>query len=60
MKVFKSKKILVYYFLFISIGVVNFLFHKINVSGDTSISEYLINYSGGMTRRGFLGHFLFY
>jgi len=57
MKVFKSKKILIYYFLFISIGVVNFLFHKNNVYGDTSISEYLINYSGGMTRRGFLGHF---
>ena len=57
MKIFKNKKILIYYFIFISIGVVNFLFHKNNVYGDISISEYVINYSGGMTRRGFLGHF---
>jgi len=55
MKFLINKKIFSYYFIFISIAVVVFLFQKNNVPGDFSISEYLINYSGGMTRRGLIG-----
>lgn len=55
MLIYNKKKIILYYFLFISISVIFFLFEKNNIPGDFSISEYLINYSGGMTRRGFLG-----
>lgn len=57
MKFILNKKIILFYFIFISIAVVVFLFQKNNVPGDFSISEYLINYSGGMTRRGLIGTF---
>jgi hypothetical protein len=55
MKFILNKKIISFYFIFISISVVVFLFQKNNIPGDFSISEYLINYSGGMTRRGLIG-----
>ena len=36
-----------------------YLHYKHNVSNDSSISEYLINYQGGFVRRGLIGEILF-
>jgi len=36
-----------------------YLYQKHAVGNDTSISEYLINYKGGLVRRGFVGEILF-
>ena len=44
------------FFIFFNIFfAIFFLFWKHNVGNDTSISEWLINYEGGFTRRGFGG-----
>ena len=49
------KKKLVIYILFIIFYAVFYLYLKHDVSNDSSISEWLINYQGGFTRRGFGG-----
>ena len=43
------------YFSFIIFYAIFYLYFKHNVSNDTSISEWLINYKGGFTRRGLGG-----
>lgn len=45
------------YILVLSLFSLFFLHFKHDVSNDSSISEMLINYSGGFTRRGLPGHF---
>lgn len=53
---FNNIKIIKYFILYISFALVVFLFQKNFVASDFSISELLINYTGGVTRRGLLGH----
>jgi len=43
------------YFLFLIFYAIFYLYFKHNVGNDTSISEWLINYRGGFTRRGLGG-----
>jgi hypothetical protein len=45
------------FFLFFSASI--FLFNKHTVGNDSTISEWLINYQGGFTRRGLLGDLAF-
>jgi hypothetical protein len=44
-----------FFFLFIIFYAIFYLYLKHNVGNDTSISEWLINYNGGFTRRGLGG-----
>ena len=46
---------LLYYFSALFFFGVFFLYQKHNVSNDSTISEWLINYSGGFTKRGIIG-----
>ena len=48
------------YIIFLSLFVVFYLFFKHTVLNDSSISEWLINYQGGFTRRGLSGEILLY
>ena len=52
-----------YFFLYLSLlafcAVVH-LYIKHNVGNDSTISEWIINYQGGLTRRGFLGEICFH
>ena len=43
------------YLLFLFICGVFFLYHKHLVGNDSTISEWLINYTGGFTKRGIIG-----
>ncbi len=43
------------YLLFLFLSGVFFLYHKHLVGNDSTISEWLINYTGGFTRRGIIG-----
>tara|TARA_Y100001970_G_scaffold222445_1_gene273586 strand:- start:5865 stop:7136 length:1272 start_codon:yes stop_codon:yes gene_type:complete len=52
--IFIKNKITVFIFFNIFFAIF-YLFLKHNVGNDTSISEWLINYKGGFTRRGFGG-----
>jgi hypothetical protein len=45
------------YLLILSLFSLFFLHFKHDVTNDSSVSEMLINYSGGFTRRGLPGHF---
>ena len=56
---FKEKKYFIFYLIFIFICGTIFLFNKYNVQNNWTISEWLINYEGGFTRRGFLGQIAF-
>lgn len=60
-KVFKNKenKLFFTYLSFLFICASIFLFSKHTVGNDSTISEWLINYQGGFTRRGLLGEFAF-
>lgn len=53
------KNYLKFYIVFLSIFVVFYLFFKHTAQTDSSISEWLINYQGGFTRRGLGGELLF-
>ncbi len=44
-----------YYFVILSFFGIFFLFQKHNTGNDSTISEWLINYSGGFTKRGIIG-----
>ena len=46
---------LIYYFLILLIFSYIFLYNKHLVANDSTISEYLINYEGGFTKRGLIG-----
>lgn len=50
------KKYVALYLLILSLFSIFFLHFKHDVRNDSSISEMLINYSGGFTRRGLPGH----
>ena len=46
------------YIIYLSFFAVFYLFFKHTVLNDSSISEWLINYHGGFTRRGLSGEFV--
>ena len=48
------------YLLVLAFCSIVFLYSKHTVGNDTSISEWLINYQGGFTRRGILGEISFH
>ena len=61
---FKEFKKFNYYFLiylsFLAFCAIIHLYTKHDVGNDSSISEWIINYQGGLTRRGFLGEICFH
>ena len=55
-----KKKVNNYLFIYLLILLIFsyfFLFTKHNVANDSTISEWLINYEGGFTKRGLIGQF---
>jgi len=54
MKINISKYFLIYLLFLFSFGFF-FLYHKHLVMNDSTVSEWLINYSGGFTKRGLIG-----
>lgn len=54
-----ENKFFFFYLLFLFISASIFLFNKHTVGNDSTISEWLINYQGGFTRRGLLGDIAF-
>ena len=58
-----KKNINIYLFYYLTIlffFAVFFLFQKHHVANDSTISEWLINYEGGFTKRGLIGQISFY
>lgn len=55
----KEKKYFLLYLSFLFIFGSIFLFNKHTVGNNWTMSEWLINYQGGFTRRGFLGNLAF-
>jgi len=55
----KFNKYFFFYVALLSFFGVFYLYQKHGVGNDSSISEYLINYQGGFTRRGLIGEILF-
>ena len=51
---FKNNYILIYLIILLFLSYF-FLYFKHQVGNDSTISEWLINYEGGFTRRGFIG-----
>ena len=51
---------LLYYLIILFSFAVFFLFQKHHVANDSTISEWLINYEGGFTKRGLIGQISFY
>jgi len=51
----RQKNYLIIYLLFLSFFSVAFLYIKHEIGNDSTISEWLINYSGGFTKRGIIG-----
>jgi len=54
-----EKRYFLFYLLFLFIFGLIFLFDKHNVGNNWTMSEWLINYQGGFTRRGLLGEIAF-
>jgi len=54
-----EKKFFLFYLLFLFIFGLIFLYDKHNVGNNWTMSEWLINYQGGFTRRGLLGDVAF-
>ena len=52
----KFKNILLIYLLFLYFTAIYYLFLKHTGGLDSTISEWLVNYYGGFTRRGLSGH----
>ena len=48
------------YFLILFFFAIFFLYIKHNVGNDSTISEWLINYTGGFTKRGLIGQISIY
>ena len=59
MKIKISKYFLFYLLVLFSFSFF-FLFHKHLVANDSTISEWMINYSGGFTKRGIIGQICIY
>ena len=58
-----KKNINFYIFIYLSILFlfsIFFLYQKHDVANDSTISEWLINYEGGFTKRGLIGQFSIY
>ena len=55
MKEIVLKKNFLLFIIFLIIFAVFYLYIKHNVGNDSSVSEWLINYNGGFTRRGLGG-----
>ena len=55
----KFDKYFLIYLLILAFCATIFLYSKHTVGNDTSISEWLINYEGGITRRGIIGEICF-
>ena len=51
----KFKNYLILYLSFLFFICIFFLYTKHSVGNDSTISEWLINYSGGFTKRGIIG-----
>jgi hypothetical protein len=56
----KFSKYLFYYLIFLFICSCVYLAQKHNVGNDSTISEWLINYEGGFTKRGIIGQINIY
>ena len=56
----KFDRYFLFYLIFLAFCSTVFLYEKHTVGNDTSISEWLINYQGGFTRRGIIGEICFY
>ena len=56
----KLDNYLILYLSFLFFFAVSFLIIKHDVGNDSTISEWLINYNGGFTKRGLIGHFAIY
>ena len=56
----KFKKYLFFYLIILFIFGIFFLFTKHQVGNDSTISEWLINYYGGFTKRGIIGQMAVY
>ena len=54
-----NKYFLIYLTILAFCAVIN-LYIKHTVGNDSTISEWIINYQGGLTRRGFLGEICFH
>ena len=52
--IFIKNKFLLYLIFIVTLSIF-YLYYKHDVGNDTSISEWLINYQGGFTRRGLGG-----
>jgi len=56
----KINKAILVYLIFLLFFAIFYLLSKHNVDNDSSVSEWLINYSGGFTRRGLGGEISIY
>ena len=56
----KFDRYFLFYLIFLAFCSIVFLYSKHTVGNDTSISEWLINYQGGFTRRGIIGEISFH
>ena len=54
------KKYLIYYLSSLFFFSIFYLIQKHNIGNDSTISEWLINYSGGFTKRGLIGQICIY
>ena len=52
---FKINIYLVVYFFILILFAIFFLYKKHDVGNDSTIAEWIINYSGGFTKRGLIG-----
>jgi len=59
-RLYKKNFFLLFYFVFIGFFAIFFLYTKHTVGNDSSISEWIINYKGGFTRRGLAGEISFF
>ena len=53
-------KFLIYYLFILFVFGTFYLYEKHTVGNDSTISEWIINYSGGFTKRGIIGHLCIY
>ena len=53
----RFEKYFFYYIILIFFFSVFYLIRKHDVGNDSTIAEWLINYSGGFTKRGIIGQF---
>ena len=58
-KIHRFNKYFLIYLVFLGFCGIVFLYSKYDVSNDSTISEWLINYQGGFTRRGLIGEICF-